>query len=97
MAQERSPIVMPDEFNDPLQAILANTEAAILLLSSGRPDIDKIKAALEDVRSEVGRVTQITHGCTQDFWSEPNPSDLIGKRPVLAPRIPSGVRTVRCR
>ena len=63
LSQEANRGVIPaNELNDPLQAILSNTEAALLLLSSSSPDIDKIKESLEAVLSEVERVSQMFRG-----------------------------------
>ena len=51
-----------NEPHNPLQAILSNTEAALLLLSNSNPEIDKVKAALEAVISEVGRLNLMIVG-----------------------------------
>ena len=63
LSQKANQGVIPaNELNDPLQTILSNTEAVLLLLSRSNPDIDKIKEALEHVISEVGRVRQMIRG-----------------------------------
>jgi hypothetical protein len=82
MSQKANPVVVPaNEFNDPLQAILSNAEAALLLLSSSNPDIDKIKVALEDVASEVMRVMQRIRGRIElSHGSEFRPSPVANIR-----------------
>ena len=47
------------ELNQPLGAILNNAEAATILLESGSPDINELKAILSDIRRDDERASEI--------------------------------------
>ena len=47
------------ELNQPLGAILNNVETAAILLNSPKPDIDEVKAILEDVKRDDVRASEI--------------------------------------
>jgi C4-dicarboxylate-specific signal transduction histidine kinase len=47
------------ELNQPLGAILNNVETAAILLNSPRPDIDEVKAILEDVKRDDVRASEV--------------------------------------
>jgi signal transduction histidine kinase len=47
------------ELNQPLGAILSNTEAAELILNSCSPDLDEIKAILKDIRRDDQRASEV--------------------------------------
>jgi len=50
------------ELNQPLGAILANTEAAELHLQSPIPNLDEVRAILADIRKDDLRASEIIHG-----------------------------------
>ena len=50
------------ELNQPLGAILANTEAAELHLQSATPNLDEVRAILADIRKDDLRAGEIIHG-----------------------------------
>jgi PAS domain S-box-containing protein len=47
------------EINQPLGAILSNTEAAELLLESGSPSLDKVRMILADIRMDDLRASEV--------------------------------------
>jgi PAS domain S-box-containing protein len=47
------------EINQPLGAILSNTEAAELLLESGSPSLDKVRMILADIRKDDLRASEV--------------------------------------
>lgn len=47
------------ELNQPLAAIMANTEAAELLLTANRPDLDQLKEILADIRRDDQRAADV--------------------------------------
>lgn len=50
------------ELNQPLGAILANTEAAEMHLQKPKPDLDEVRAILADIRKDDLRAGEIIHG-----------------------------------
>jgi hypothetical protein len=54
-----SPSIGGHELLNPLTAIINNAEALLLLISANNPDTDEITAAIEDIRSEAWRLTEI--------------------------------------
>jgi C4-dicarboxylate-specific signal transduction histidine kinase len=50
------------ELNQPLGAILANTEAAELHLQSATPDMEEVRQILADIRKDDLRAGEIIHG-----------------------------------
>ncbi len=50
------------ELSQPLAAILANAEAAEILLSLPNPDINEIRSILSDIRQDDSRAGEIIHG-----------------------------------
>ncbi len=50
------------ELNQPLGAILANTEAAELHLQNESPDLDEVRSILADIRKDDMRAGDIIHG-----------------------------------
>ena len=50
------------ELNQPLAAILSNAQAARRLLRASPPDIDEVRAALDDIVSDDKRAGEIIHG-----------------------------------
>lgn len=50
------------ELNQPLGAILANTEAAELLLQGPTPDLNEVRTILADIRKDDLRAGEIIHG-----------------------------------
>ena len=51
------------ELNQPLGAILNNVETAAILLNSPKPDIDEVKAILEDVKRMTCAQAKLSSGC----------------------------------
>ncbi|RJT28605.1 PAS domain S-box protein [Mesorhizobium waimense] len=47
------------ELNQPLAAIMANTEAAEILLTAGQPDLDQVKEILADIRRDDQRAADV--------------------------------------
>jgi signal transduction histidine kinase len=63
------------ELNQPLTSILSNSQAARRFLEADEPDLDEVKAAIDDVVSEDKRAAGIIHGLRNLLHRNPKESE----------------------
>ncbi len=71
------------ELNQPLGAILSNAQAAIRLLSAGRPDIDEVKDALADIVRDDRRAVEIIRNVRAFFQRHEEPKSSLDARTLV--------------
>jgi C4-dicarboxylate-specific signal transduction histidine kinase len=72
------------ELNQPLGAILANAEAARLLLAADPPRLDDLKAALDDIVSDDERAGQIIRNMRAMIRRHPPTTEPVDVREAVA-------------
>jgi PAS domain S-box-containing protein len=72
------------EINQPLGAILSNTDAAEMLLDSGPQRLDEVRAILNDIRREDLRASDVIHHTRRLLQRRPMDTQVLAVNDVVA-------------
>jgi PAS domain S-box-containing protein len=65
------------ELNQPLTAILSNAQAGRRIMSSSTPDLDEIRAILDDIVRDDKRAGEVIHSLRGMLQGQPGPREIV--------------------